>query len=111
MKRVLCLFFTVLLFQLVNSQDQKQKPVKLKGVIMKNDYHENMSWVKSKPIPLVRKDFTVSALDVKYIQIYFGLKVVDGKQTMTPIRMVNNYKDQDWIFFDEVSRANSYFYL
>lgn len=82
---------------------EKEEPIKLKGVLVTNDYHENMSWIKSKPVALVKKDFTKNALEVKYIQLYFGLKVVDGKQTMTAIHLVNNYKDRDWIFFDEVS--------
>lgn len=42
-------------------------------------------------------------LNVKYIQLYFGLQVVNGKQVILPLRLVNNYKDQDWIFFDEIS--------
>ncbi len=70
---------------------------------MTNDYHEKISWVKSKPTPLVSKDFTVNANSVKNIQIYFGAKMVDGKQVIMPIRLVNNYFDKNWIFFDEVS--------
>ena len=41
---------------------QKQEKIKLKGVIMKNDYHKKISWVKSKPVSLESKDFTVSTL-------------------------------------------------
>ncbi len=80
-----------------------QEKLKLKGVLMTNDYHEKISWIKSKPTPLVNKDFTVNANSVKNIQIYFGAKMVDGKQVIMPIRLVNNYFDKNWIFFDEVS--------
>lgn len=85
------------------AQETKEEPIKLKGVEVENDYHSNISWIKSKPIPLVSKDFTVSPYSVTYIQIYFGMYVKDGKQFMTPIRLVNRYRDSDWIFFDEVS--------
>lgn len=85
------------------AQNNDDKPIKLKGVEVENDYHNNISWIMSKPIPLVSKDFTVSPYSVTYIQIYFGMYVEDGKQYMTPIRLVNKYKDTDWIFFDEVS--------
>lgn len=85
------------------AQETKEEPIKLKGVEVENDYHNNISWIKSKPIPLVSKDFTVSPYSVTYIQIYFGMYVKDGKQFMTPIRLVNRYRDSDWIFFDEVS--------
>lgn len=85
------------------AQETKEEPIKLKGVEVENDYHNNISWIKSKPIPLVSKDFTVSPYSVTYIQIYFGMYVKDGKQYMTPIRLVNKYRDSDWIFFDEVS--------
>lgn len=82
---------------------KKKNPIKLKGVEVVNDYHENISWIKSKPIPLVKKDFLESAYEVSYIQIYFGMYVNDSVQKMTPIRLVNRYRDTDWIFFDEVS--------
>lgn len=85
------------------AQETKEEPIKLKGVEVENDYHNNITWIKSKPIPLVSKDFTVSPYSVTYIQIYFGMYVKDGKQFMTPIRLVNRYKDSDWIFFDEIS--------
>lgn len=84
-------------------QEIKEDPIKLKGVEVENDYHNNISWIKSKPIPLVSKDFTVNTYSVSYIQIYFGMYVKDGKQYITPIRLVNRYKDRDWIFFDEIS--------
>lgn len=80
-----------------------QERIKLKGVLMTNDYHEKTSWIKSKPTPLVKKDFTVNANSVTNIQIYFGAKMVDGKQVIMPIRLVNNYFAKNWIFFDEVS--------
>ncbi|MGK4566769.1 hypothetical protein [Flavobacterium sp. 3HN19-14] len=103
MKKALFFIATIFCISSIHAQDEKPEPIKLKGVIIENDFHENITWIKSKPIPLVRKDFTVNALEVTFIQIYFGLKVVDGKQTMTPIHIVNNYKSSDWIFFDEVS--------
>ncbi len=80
-----------------------QQRIKLKGVIMENDYHEKISWVKSKPVALVSKDFIVSAMNVKFIQIYFGAQQVEGEQVIMPIRLVNQYQDSDWIFFDEIS--------
>lgn len=102
MKRLLSILaFATLCFTYAQNSDDK--PIKLKGVEVENDYHNNISWIKSKPIPLVSKDFTVSAYSVTYIQIYFGMYVKEGKQFMTPIRLVNRYRDSDWIFFDEVS--------
>lgn len=70
---------------------------------MENDYHEKITWIKSKPIPLDEKDFTVSTYDVSYIQLYFGLYVKNGKQQITPIHIVNSYNQTKWIFFDEIS--------
>lgn len=70
---------------------------------MENDYHEKISWIKSKPVSLSSKDFTVNVLETTYIQIYFGLKEKDGKPYLTEMRLVNNYDDTDWVFFDEVS--------
>ena len=84
-------------------QTETQKPIKLKGVIVENDYHENISWIKSKPVALVNKDFLIDGSQVTHIQIYFGLYVKDGKQYMTPIHLVNKYKSQDWIFFNQIS--------
>lgn len=82
---------------------QKQEKIKLKGVIMKNDYHKKISWVKSKPVSLESKDFTVSALSTTYLQIYFGFMEKDGKPYLTNVRLVNHFDDSDWIFYDEVS--------
>ena len=103
MKKNIITIFTFLFLTLTYSQEKKEEPIKLKGVEVENDYHENISWIKSKPIPLVSKDFTISAYSVCYIQIYFGMYVRDGKQYMTPIHLVNRYKDQNWIFFDQIS--------
>ncbi|GFD92209.1 hypothetical protein KUL156_41740 [Alteromonas sp. KUL156] len=100
MKKILLLFLTVLIGVF---QTFSQEKIKLKGVLMTNDYHKKITWVKSKPTPLVKKDFTVGANSVKNIQIYFGAKMEDGKQIIMPIRLVNNYFDTSWIFFDEVS--------
>jgi len=104
MKNKLLLLLTVLCLTsaLVYSQE-KQENLKLKGVIMKNDYHENITWIKSKPIPLVPKDFTVSTYNVSYIQLYFGMYVEDSVQKITPIHIVNSYNNSSWIFFDEIS--------
>jgi hypothetical protein len=103
MKRILFSIIATMLLTSTFAQETKEEPIKLKGVEVENDYHNNISWIKSKPIPLVSKDFTVSPYSVTYIQIYFGMYVKDGKQFMTPIRLVNRYRDSDWIFFDEVS--------
>ena len=103
MKKLLFSIITTMLLTSSFAQETKEEPIKLKGVEVENDYHNNISWIKSKPIPLVSKDFTVSPYSVTYIQIYFGMYVKDGKQYMTPIRLVNKYRDSDWIFFDEVS--------
>lgn len=103
MKKIIIVALSTLFSTIVFAQDKKEDPIKLKGVEVENDYHENISWIKSKPIPLVSKDFTVSPYSVTYIQIYFGMYVKDGKQYMTPIHLVNKYKDRDWVFFDEVS--------
>ena len=103
MKKNIITIFTFLFLTLTYSQEKKEEPIKLKGVEVENDYHENISWIKSKPIPLVSKDFTISAYSVSYIQVYFGMYVRDGKQYMTPIHLVNRYKDQNWIFFDQIS--------
>jgi len=102
MKKIILAFLSIISFA-TYSQETKEEPIKLKGVEVENDYHNNISWIKSKPISLVSKDFTVSPYSVTYIQIYFGMYVKDGKQFMTPIRLVNRYRDSDWIFFDEVS--------
>ncbi|QMU64603.1 MAG: hypothetical protein GKR88_10095 [Flavobacteriaceae bacterium] len=82
---------------------QKQEKIKLKGVIMKNDYHKKISWVKSKPVSLESKDFTVSTLSTTYLQIYFGMMEKNGKPYLTNIRLVNHFDNSDWIFYDEVS--------
>ena len=103
MKKLLFSIITTMLLTSSFAQETKEEPIKLNGVEVENDYHNNISWIKSKPIPLVSKDFTVSPYSVTYIQIYFGMYVKDGKQYMTPIRLVNKYRDSDWIFFDEVS--------
>jgi hypothetical protein len=103
MKKLLFSILTAMLLTSSYAQETKEEPIKLKGVEVENDYHNNISWIKSKPIPLVSKDFTVSSYSVTYIQIYFGMYVKDGKQFMTTIRLVNRYRDSDWIFFDEVS--------
>lgn len=103
MKKLLFSIITTMLLTSSFAQETKEEPIKLKGVEVENDYHNNISWIKSKPIPLVSKDFTVSPYSVTYIQIYFGMYVKDGKQYMTPIRLVNKYRDNDWIFFDEIS--------
>lgn len=103
MKKLLFCIVTTMLLTSSFAQETKEEPIKLKGVEVENDYHNNISWIKSKPIPLVSKDFTVSPYSVTYIQIYFGMYVKDGKQYMTPIRLVNKYRDNDWIFFDEIS--------
>jgi hypothetical protein len=104
MKKNIFAFLTFLFLTPSYSQEvKKEEPIRLKGVDVDNDYHNNISWIKSKPIALVSKDFTVSPYSVTYIQIYFGMYVREGKQYMTPIRLVNKYRDSDWIFFDEVS--------
>ncbi|MDB0599891.1 hypothetical protein PL373_01725 [Tenacibaculum maritimum] len=80
-----------------------QKKLKLKGVLMQNDYHEKISWVKSKPTSIEKKDFSVSALATTYLQIYYGIKEKNGKPFLTNIRLINHFDDKDWVFFDEVS--------
>ncbi|WP_152640731.1 hypothetical protein [Flavobacterium sp. 316] len=103
MKPIYSILLTFMFSISLYSQDKKEEPLRLKGVEMENDYHENITWIKSKPVSLVSKDFLVSAYDVTHIQIYFGMYMKDGKQHMTPIRLINKYRDSDWIFFDEVS--------
>lgn len=103
MKPIYSILLTFMFSISLHSQETKEEPLRLKGVEMENDYHENITWIKSKPVALVSKDFLVSAYEVTYIQIYFGMYMKDGKQFMTPIRLVNKYRDRDWIFFDEVS--------
>ena len=86
------------------SQNQEQKEtLRLKGVIMENDYHNNITWIKSKPVSLVQKDLIVSAYSTSHIQLYFGLYMEDSVQKITPIHIVNTYRNSDWIFFDEIS--------
>lgn len=82
---------------------EKNSVLRLKGVQVEKDYHKNITWIKSKPVALVEKDFTVSAYDCSYIQLYFGLYMEDSVQKITPIRIVNAYNNSEWIFFDEVS--------
>lgn len=93
------LLFTILSMSFSYSQEK----IKLKGVLMENDYHKKISWVKSKPVSLENKDFSVSALSTTYLQIYFGIMEKDGKPYLTNIRLVNHFDDSDWIFYDEVS--------
>lgn len=93
------LLLTIFSMSFVFSQDK----IKLKGVLMENDYHKKISWVKSKPVSLESKDFTVSALSTTYLQIYFGFMEKDGKPYLTNVRLVNHFDDSDWIFYDEVS--------
>jgi hypothetical protein len=96
---ILCLICVNLTF----SQEKAQERIKLKGVLMENDYHNNITWIKPKPVPLVSKDFSVGATNVTHMQIYFGMYMQDSVQKITPIRLVNKYKDNDWIFFDKIS--------
>ena len=103
MKKIFYIALITMSSQL-SAQDSIPQVTKLKDVEIVNDYHENIKWIKSKPVPLVKKDFLSSAYDVTYMQIYFGMYVKpDGSQGITPIRLINRYKDNDWIFFDEVS--------
>ena len=99
MKKIFLQFLVILSFNVGFSQDK----IKLNGVLMENDYHEKISWIKSKPASLESKDFTVSALSTTYLQIYFGLMEKEGKPFLTPIRLVNHFDDSNWIFYDEVS--------
>ena len=69
MKKILLTSLSVLCLAIAHAQDKKEDPIKLKGVEVVNDYHENISWIKSKPIALVKKDFLESAYEVSYIQI------------------------------------------
>lgn len=101
MKKLL-LFTTICLSTILYAQEKAPR-IKLKGVLMQNDYHKKISWVKSKPVSLESKDFTVSALSTTYIQIYFGFMEKDGKPYLTNVRLVNHFDDSDWIFYDEVS--------
>ncbi len=102
-KLLLVLSVICLTAQVTYSQDEKEANLRLKGVLIENDYHKKITWVKSKPIPLVQKDFTVSPYDCSHIQLYFGLYMEDSVQKITPIRIVNMYRSSNWIFFDEVS--------
>lgn len=103
MKKIIIAFAFLSCSMASFSQEKKEEPIRLKGVEMENDYHENITWIKSKPVALVSKDFLVSAYEVTYIRIYFGMYLKDGKQHITPIRLINKYRDSDWIFFDEIS--------
>ena len=103
MKNNLLLILSVLCLTATTYSQEKEDVLRLKGVTIENDFHENITWIKSKPIALVEKDFTVSAYDCSYIQLYFGLYMEDSVQKITPIRIVNAYNNSKWIFFDEVS--------
>lgn len=104
MKNKLLLALTVFcLTSAVAYSQEKQENLKLKGIVMKNDYHRKTTWIKSKPIPLVTKDFIVSAYEVTYIQLYFGMYIEDSVQKVTPIHIVNCYNSSNWVFFDEIS--------
>lgn len=103
MKTKTLLFTIIFVLPLwIKCQDQNDV-LKLKGVLIENDYHEKITWIKSKPTALVEKDFTVNAKDVSHIQIYFGLYLKDSIQKHTPIRIINTYTNSEWIFFDEIS--------
>lgn len=105
MKKNVLLLITMisLFFANTYAQEEQEKPLRLKGVTMENDYHKDISWIKSRPIPLEAKEFTTSAYDVSYIQLYFGMYVEDGKQKITEIHIVNQYRNSRWVFFDEIS--------
>lgn len=103
MKNPVLILLLVFCINPFNYSSQEDNALKLKGVKVKYDYHEKITWIKSKPIPLEQKDFIVSAFDVSHIQIYFGLYMKDSIQMITPIRIVNSYNNSEWIFFDEIS--------
>ncbi|WP_179008633.1 hypothetical protein [Winogradskyella forsetii] len=88
------LLFTILSMSFSYSQEK----ILLKGILMEKDYRKRISWVKSKPVSLEDKDFSVSALSTIYLQIHFGIMEKDGKPYLSNIRLFNHYDDSDWFF-------------
>lgn len=103
MKKLILLLVTITLLTSVNAQN-KQPKIKLKGVTIENDYHENIGWVNSKNVSLNSSEVIYFGGTTScYMQLYFGLKEVDGKPYLIPIRLKNSFYSNDWIFFDEIS--------
>lgn len=90
--------FQVAIGQFTFTKEDKERinPLIQKGVVINNDEHKGISWIKSKEIPIdIDKDITMS--------IYFGVMKKDGKIVVTPMRLVNDLNLSSWLFFDEVS--------
>jgi len=102
MKKIL-LFIAVSVLVLTSIHAQEQKPLKLKGVIVDNHYHDGYSTIWSKPIPLEQKSFENSATIVSHMRIGFNMRVIDGKQHISNLFILNEYKADNWVFFDEIS--------
>jgi len=101
--RKLILLLTICISTIVNTQEKLPK-IKLKGVTIQNDYHENIGWINSKNVSLNSSDVIYFGGKTScYMQLYFGLKEVDKKPHLIPIRLKNSFYSNDWIFFDEIS--------
>ena len=99
----------VFLFQFANSQTisfskdelKRINPLIQKGVKIKNDEHEGVSWIKSKNVDIVRSDTFNSSTAT--MSIYFGITKINGKVKIMPLRIVNTLNINNWIFFNKIS--------
>lgn len=107
--KTIAIIVFALFFQFVNSQSisftkdelKKINPLIQKGVKIKNDEHEGVSWIKSKNVDIVRSDTFSSASAT--MSIYFGVTKINGKVKIMPLRIVNTLNVSDWIFFNKIS--------
>lgn len=103
MKKTVLTIIAIIVLTSINAQE-KPKRIKLKGVTIQNDYHENISWVNSKNVSLNSRDYIYFGSETScYMQLYFGIKEVNGKPFLIPIRLKNSFYSDSWIFFDEIS--------
>ncbi|HET8839748.1 MAG TPA: hypothetical protein VFM82_12230 [Flavobacteriaceae bacterium] len=80
-----------------------QEELKLKGVTMENDHHKGISWVKSKEVRLNKDGVWSGSSSDCNMQLYFGIKEIDGKAFLTPIKLQSLFWGDEWVFFDEIS--------
>ena len=102
MKKLLLLISVV--FISCFSYCQKPEKIRLKGVEMRNDYHEKISWVLSKKVFLNKSEaIYLNNPTSCFMQLYFGITEVAGKAYLTPLKLQNTFSSNEWVFFDEIS--------
>lgn len=107
--KTISIVIAIIIFQFANSQTisfskdelKRINPLIQKGVKIKNDEHEGVSWIKSKNVDIVRSDTFNSSTAT--MSIYFGITKINGKVKVMPLRIVNTLNVDNWIFFDKIS--------